>query len=121
MQEPKFTGLLAWRKAHAFALGIYQISGAFPKAEIFGLAAQIRRSSLSVPANIAEGTKKSRAEFRRCLKIAEGSLEETKHCPIVARDLAYIDQAWHACLMDKANEVGFLLHRLYSSLTKKNV
>jgi four helix bundle protein len=81
----------------------------------------MRRAALSVPANIAEGTKKTRPEFRRYLKIAEGSLEEIKYYLIVARDLAYIDQIMFGDLLTKANEVGFLLHRLYSSLTKKNL
>lgn len=121
MQDPKFTGLLVWQKAHAFVLEVYRTSATFPRSEIFGLTAQIRRSSLSVPANIAEGTKKSRSDFRRYLKIAEGSLEETKYYLIVARDLGYIDKAKYLELSTKANEIGFLLHRLHSSLSNKNL
>jgi hypothetical protein len=50
-----FQDLLVWRKAHQLVLGIYTLTTAFPKAETYGLSLQIRRSVVSIPANIAEG------------------------------------------------------------------
>jgi hypothetical protein len=50
-----FRDLLVWRKAHELVLGIYTLTTAFPKAETYGLSLQIRRSAVSIPANIAEG------------------------------------------------------------------
>jgi 23S rRNA-intervening sequence protein len=56
-----FEDLLVWKKAHAYVLDIYRITKQFPKSEIFGLTAQMRRAAVSIPANIAEGFKKKNA------------------------------------------------------------
>ena len=53
-----FLYLIVWQKAHQFVLSIYNHSESFPKSEIYGLTSQIRRASVSVAANIAEGFKK---------------------------------------------------------------
>jgi len=53
-----FLDLIVWQKAHQFVLSIYNHSESFPKSEIYGLTSQIRRASVSVAANIAEGFKK---------------------------------------------------------------
>ncbi len=54
----KFEDLVVWQKSHTLVLAVYRLSAAFPKAELYGLTSQIRRSAVSVPANIAEGFKK---------------------------------------------------------------
>jgi four helix bundle protein len=84
----EFSGLLVWRKAHELVLGICTLTTAFPKAETCGLCLQIRRSTVSVPANIAEGfRRRSPTEKSRFLNMAESSLEETRYFLILARDL----------------------------------
>jgi four helix bundle protein len=50
--------LIVWQKAHEFVLSIYGCSESFPKNELYGLTSQVRRSAISVPSNIAEGSKK---------------------------------------------------------------
>jgi four helix bundle protein len=55
-----FRDLTVWRKAHEFVLGVYPLTARFPKAETYGLAQQLRRAAVSIPANIAEGFR------RRC-------------------------------------------------------
>jgi four helix bundle protein len=50
-----FRDLLVWRKAHEFVLAVYTLTASFPKQETYGLALQMRRAAVSVPANIAEG------------------------------------------------------------------
>ena len=55
MEEKAFRKLLVWKRAHAMTLAIYKITEKFPRHEMFGLTSQIRRSSASVGANIAEG------------------------------------------------------------------
>jgi four helix bundle protein len=87
-----FEQLIVWQKAHQFVLGVYQLTESFPRKEIFGLTAQIRRASISIPANIAEGFKKrGRADKVRFLNIAQGSLEECRYFLILAKDLHYGD------------------------------
>jgi 23S rRNA-intervening sequence protein len=80
MKQPakNFQDLLVWQKAHEFVLATYRFSGSFPKAELFGLTSQLRRASVSIPANIAEGFKKRGIKDKlRLLNVAQGSAEET--------------------------------------------
>jgi four helix bundle protein len=63
----------------------------FPKHEMFGLSAQMRRAAVSVAANIAEGfSKRGRSDKARFMNIAQGSLEELRYYFILARDLEYV-------------------------------
>jgi four helix bundle protein len=85
-----FSDLIVWRKSHDFVLGVYRLTSAFPKQEVFGLSPQFRRAAVSVPANIAEGFKRrSRKEKARFLNIAEGSIAECRYYLMLARDLGY--------------------------------
>jgi four helix bundle protein len=87
-----FQQLIVWQKAHQFVLGVYQLTEAFPRREIFGLTSQLRRSAISIPANIAEGFKKrGRADKARYLNIAQGSLEECRYFLVLVKDLHYGD------------------------------
>ncbi|HTR42610.1 MAG TPA: four helix bundle protein [Pseudomonadales bacterium] len=87
-----FQQLIVWQKAHQFTLGVYQLTESFPRKEVFGLTAQLRRAAISIPANIAEGFKKrGRADKGRYLNIAQGSLEECRYFLILAKDLHYGD------------------------------
>ena len=71
-----FQDLIVWQKAHQFVLGVYRLSKAFPREEIYGLTSQFRRAAISVPANIAEGfKKKGRPDKVRFMNMAQGSLE----------------------------------------------
>jgi four helix bundle protein len=86
----RFEELKVWQKAHALVLGVYRYSAVFPKSELYGLASQIRRAAVSVPANIAEGFKRrGRPDKVRFLNIAQGSLEEVRYFLILATDLEY--------------------------------
>ena len=103
-----FQDLLVWRKAHELVLAVYTLTAAFPKPETYGLSLQIRRSAVSVPANIAEGfRRRSRPEKARFLNMAESSLEETRYFLILARDLGYGDTTQ---LMTALEEVSRLLN-----------
>jgi four helix bundle protein len=87
-----FQDLLVWQKAHAFVLETYRLTAAFPKFETYGLALQMRRAAVSIPANIAEGfRRRSKADKARFLNIAEGSVEECRYFLILTRDLGYGD------------------------------
>jgi len=87
-----FRDLLVWRKAHEFVLAVYAFTSGFPKEETYGLAAQMRRSAVSIPANIAEGfRRRGRVDKVRFMNIAEGSLEECRYYLILAQDLGYGD------------------------------
>ncbi len=87
-----FKDLIVWQKAHRLVLDVYKLTRSFPKEEIYGLTSQIRRSSVSVAANIAEAFKKrSNLDKARILNIAQGSLSETEYYILLAADLNYAD------------------------------
>ena len=110
-----FQDLIVWQKAHQFVLDIYRFTDKFPQKEIYGLTSQIRRSAVSIPANIAEGfRKRGRADKPRFLNISEGSLEETRYYLILAHDLQYGDSS---DLMQKLEEISKLLHAYSTSIS----
>ena len=103
-----FEDVEIWKKAHAWVLGIYRFSEAFPKHELFGLSSQLRRAAVSVPANFAEGFKKrGKADKLRFYNIAQGSLEECRYYLILTRDLGYgkVDE-----LQSQAISIGKMLN-----------
>lgn len=102
-----FRDLVVWQKGHQLALGVYSMTKSFPKEEMYGSTSQVKRSSVSVAANIAEGfKKKGKADKLRYFNIAQGSLSETEYYLILAKDLEYYDTE---VLMMNASEVGKLL------------
>ncbi|MBL7842375.1 MAG: four helix bundle protein [Cyclobacteriaceae bacterium] len=115
-REPakSFRDLIVWQKSHQLALAIYKASSSFPKEEIFGLTSQIRRSSVSVAANIAEAFKKrSNKDKVRILNISQGSLSETEYFLMLAHDLQYVDTS---ALKINADEVGRILEGYIKSI-----
>jgi len=87
-----FRDLLVWRQAHEFVLAVYAFTAGFPRQETYGLALQMRRAAVSIPANIAEGfRRRGKADKARFMNLAEGSLEESRYYLILAQDLGYGD------------------------------
>jgi four helix bundle protein len=107
MKSRTFEDVELWKRAHTWVLGIYRFTEAFPKQEMFGLTSQLRRAAVSVPANFAEGFKRTgRADKVRFYNIAQGSLEECRYYLILARDLKYGDSA---SLLDELDQVSRML------------
>ncbi len=101
-----FRDLLVWRKAHELVLSVYAFTAGFPKREIYGLASQMRRAAVSVPANIAEGfRRRGKAEKARYMNIAEGSLEESRYYLILAQDLGYGDTTQLAAALEEVSRL----------------
>lgn len=83
--------LEAWKVSRELVKVVYKLTQSFPREEIFGLAAQIRRSAVSIPSNIAEGAARTGGkEFLQFLNIARGSLSELETQLLIATDLGYI-------------------------------
>jgi four helix bundle protein len=88
-----FRSLKVWEKAHGLTLKIYKVTEAFPKHEIYGVTSQIRRATVSIPTNIAEGCgKDSDAELKRYCLIAMGSSSELEYLLLLANDLGYLQE-----------------------------
>lgn len=113
-----FKDLIVWQKAHAFVISIYESTEAFPGKERYGLTSQLRRAAISIPANIAEGFKKTgRADKARFMNIAQGSLEECRYYLILAQDLGYTDTQ---NLQMQLEEVSKLLEKYRNAILHRN-
>ena len=109
----RFTDLKVWQRSYALVLAIYRATASFPSDERFGITSQLRRAAVSVPTNIAEGSKRQgRLDYARFLNIAEGSLGETLYLLMLARDLGYLPQDVATSLLSEADEVARMLHAL---------
>ena len=113
----RFTELKVWQRAHALVLEIYRISAGFPPDERFGVTSQLRRAMTSVPANLAEGSRRQgRQEYARFLNIAQGSAAEAEYLLILSRDLGYLSPAAFERLTADLDEVARMLHGLRSKV-----
>jgi four helix bundle protein len=112
-----FGKLKVWKKSHQLTLAAYKATIPFPKEEIYGLTSQIRRSSSSIAANIAEGCCRSgNIEFSRFLQIAMGSASELEYHWILAHDLGYLADPDYDQLTEKTIEVKQMLSSFIQKL-----
>jgi four helix bundle protein len=89
-----FQDLTVWQRAMDLTVSIYALTKTFPKEEIYGLTSQLRRASVSIASNIAEGRGRgTEGEFRQFLNIAQGSTYEVQTQLLVAKQLKIGDEA----------------------------
>ena len=116
MASRNYRDLLAWQRAVEFVTAVYRATQSFPKDELYGLRAQLRRAAVSVPSNIAEGQGRGGdREFVRFLRVAHGSLREAETQVLIAERLEFMAAETTASLMDLAAEVGRLINGLLRS------
>lgn len=112
-----FKRLKVWQKAHNLALGSYEATRKFPTEELYGLTSQVRRSTASIPANIAEGCRRSsEVELVRFLHIAGGSASELEYHLLLAKDLRLQDDEDYDFLARSVSEVKKRLTGLIQKL-----
>jgi four helix bundle protein len=88
-----FTDLITWKEAHKLVLMIYKITKSFPKEEIYSLMDQMKRCSVSISSNIAEGfSRKSKKEKIQFYHISRGSVTELQNQLLIAKDVDYISK-----------------------------
>ena len=112
-----FRQLKVWEKSHQVALAIYKATKEFPKEELYGLTSQIRRASMSIPTNIAEGCgRNTDPDFARFLQMAMGSASETEYQLILARDLEFLPEDAYEKLHNDVEEIKRMLASLLKTL-----
>lgn len=105
-----FTQLKVWQKAHNFTVNLYKMTASFPSEERFGLTNQIRRASVSIESNIAEGCgRNGDKEFSRFIDLAQGSAYEVRCQLFIARDLGFLSVDNFNLLLDKINEISRMM------------
>lgn len=111
-----YRDLLIWQKSMDLIVDIYKVSAKFPKEEIYGLTAQIRRASISVPSNMAEGYgRRSTGDYKRFLNMALGSLFEVQTQLEVSKRLKYLGENE----FEPLNELSYEIERMTNSLISK--
>lgn len=112
-----FKELLVWQKSINFVTEIYELTNDFPKNEMYGLISQIRRASISIPSNIAEGnSRRSVADYLQFLKIARGSCAEVETQLIIAQNLKFLSEEHYLKLNQDIIEILKMLNGLINSL-----
>jgi four helix bundle protein len=105
-----FRELKVWGRGHGLTLAVYKATVGFPREELYGLRAQIRRSASSIPANIAEGCGRAGdAELARFMLISMGSASELEYHLLLARDLGYLTSPEHQDLTKQVEELKRML------------
>ncbi|ASR06970.1 four helix bundle protein [Rhizobium leguminosarum bv. viciae 248] len=112
-----YRDLKVWQFAIELSVVCYEVTRTFPREEIYGLTSQIRRSSASVAANIAEGYgRENRGSFAQFLKIAQGSLKELETHLIIAGRIGFLQASALDELLDRCDEIGKMLGSLIRSV-----
>lgn len=115
-----FENLLVWQKSRILTREIYKITSTFPKEELFGMTSQMRRCSISIPSNLAEGSsRRTNKDKARFTEIAFGSGLELLNQLIIALDLNYITENQYLEIRIKLQEVTFLLDALQKAQLKQ--
>lgn len=113
----KFKELQIWNRSKLFCSEIYAITSKFPESEKFGLTNQLRRASVSIPSNIAEGSSRaSEKEFSRFLQIAIGSAYEIETQLLISFDLNFISENELKSCVSELNEIIKMISKFKSTL-----
>ncbi|MDX2112360.1 MAG: four helix bundle protein [Alphaproteobacteria bacterium] len=120
MKIRNYKDLEVWQKGRVLVKQVYQLTKLFPKEEIYGLTAQLRRAVVSVPSNIAEGHSRSGTkDFIQFISVSIGSLAEVETQIILSEDLEFCQPAQTISIYKNIEELQRMLHALRSSLKAK--
>ena len=115
-----FRNLDVWKKSIQLNKIVYLTTGKFPNSEIYGLTSQMRRCSVSISSNIAEGSsRKSNKDFIRFLEISLGSAFELETQFVVAREIEFINETILIEFSELITEIQKKIFRLIESLRDK--
>lgn len=113
----RFKELEIWKRSRLYCSKIYSITSSFPEIEKFGLTNQLRRASVSIPSNIAEGSsRKSNKDFSRFLEITLGSAYEIETQLLIASDLKFISKNESSSLSIELEEIIKMISKFKSTL-----
>lgn len=108
-----YRDLHVWQAAIELTVACYEETKKFPPSETYGLTSQIRRSSTSVAANIAEGYgRENTGSYVQFLRIAQGSLKELETRVIIAKRIGYLESSQEEFLLQKSEQIGRMLRAL---------
>lgn len=113
----QFKNLEIWKRSRLFCSKIYAVTSDFPENEKFGITNQLRRASVSIPSNIAEGSSRaSNKEFSRFLEIAIGSAYEIETQLLISNDLEFLEFGTLEILLTELEEIIKMISKFRSTL-----
>ncbi|MDZ7717096.1 MAG: four helix bundle protein [Balneolaceae bacterium] len=116
MGKFSFEKLDVWQKSKDFTVDIYKVTSDFPKSEKFGLVSQLRRASISVSSNLAEGSSRtSSKDQRRFYNMAYSSAVEIINQLIISKELEFIDSDIYENLRNEIEHITSMINRLHKS------
>ena len=120
MSISSYRELKVWQHGIDLSESIYRSTADFPKHELYGLTSQLRRASVSIPSNIAEGhSRESTKEYLHHLSFSLGSLAELETQLTIALRLGYLTSAATDALLERCEHVGRMMRNLQRSLRLK--
>ncbi len=111
-----FENLNIYQESLNYSSLVYKITRSWPKDELFGLTNQIRRAAVSITLNIAEGSSRTKKDFRHFLDQARGSCYETVAVVTTAKKLSYITETEFLSIYETANRLSRMINALKNSL-----
>lgn len=112
-----YQNLIVWQKSFALSILVYKLTKNFPKDELYALTSQIRRASVSIPSNIAEGySRRRKLEYIQFLQIAFGSAAELETQILITKELGYLTNSDFIKVNDLLVEVLKMLNSLITKL-----
>ena len=117
-----YKGLQVYQRGYAAAKRVYRMTERYPEEEKYGITSQMRRASVSIALNVAEGYAKreSQQEFKRFLQMAMGSANEMNVLLDFSKDFGYIDGQTYAQASREYDEIGRMLHVLIQRIGPHN-
>ncbi len=120
MKVKDYKDLTVWQKGIEIADATYKLTDKFPKSEMYGLSAQMRRAAVSIPSNIAEGfVRRGTKEYRQFLHVSLGSCAELETQMIIANRRKYVDDNELERLAEELNHETRMLVSLIGKLDAK--
>lgn len=115
-----YRDLIVWGKARELVKSVYILTKNFPKEEVYGLTAQLKRAVISVPSNIAEGhSRGGTKDYIHFISIAIGSLAEVETQILLSVDLEFIKESDSTEIIGQIHALQRMLHKLRTSLREK--
>ena len=112
-----YRDLIVWQKSMSWVTIVYSLTSKIPESEKFGLISQIRRSSVAIPSNIAEGAgRNSNAQFKNFLQISIGSCFEVETQLIMSKELEYISEEELETISKELDSIMKMNHNLQKTL-----
>ncbi len=120
MDVQSYRDLVVWQEGMGIVSQVYKATRAYPKQEVYGLVSQMRRCSVSIPSNIAEGhARTSTLDYLRHLSIAMGSLAELETQLILSGELGYLEEISLNRILTQTDRLGKRMRALKKSLRAK--